>query len=335
MRAYDCSQRLSMQNKGYRDRLADFFGREVFEDMTGTGPRTERKDLAGSLLFKNSEKSEACMIAKQEGILAGVEEVAWFYKINRLEVEVYKNDGEKVKPGDKVMRVNGPTCHILNLERTGLNLVQRMSGIATAVRNLKAKLNGHKTVIVATRKTMDRYLDKKAVTLGGGLAHRLGLYDGIIVKDNYLTALENSGKDPIKEAIELASMMILDKKLKFIEIEVSSKKDAITAARGFRKAMADINEAKMAGKASCKEVNPDDFVPCLIMLDNMTPKEAREVVKSLKEEKLHDYVILEASGGITDKNARRYAEAGIDAISIGAVTHSVKALDLSQKILRE
>lgn len=327
LKAYDYSDKLNLQNEKYREKVREYFAKEMHEDLTGFGMWTDRLDITTKALFDEDKKVKAYVKAKENGIIAGLEEVTEFYESNGLEVKVYKQDGDRVKEGEKVMELNGYGKDLLKLERTGLNFLQRMSGIATATRDLKNKIKDYDTVIVATRKSLERYLDKKAVTLGGGLSHRLGLYDGILIKDNHLTLLKKEGiENVVEEAIERTLRFKDYSRLKFIEIEVTTQGDAIKAAEKFKHISA------LSESIYYVEEMFETLSPYIIMLDNMKPAEIRKTVDELKKKGLYDYILLEASGGITEKNIEKYAKAGVDAISMGCLTHSVKALDLSQKI---
>ena len=205
-------------------------------------------------------------------------------------------DGTAVKPGDKIAVVSGKVSSVLNAERTALNFMQRLSGIASLAAQYAAEIEDMETYIADTRKTTPglRRLEKHAVTMGGARNHRFHLSDGILIKDNHLAALRATGmnlKDIVAKAKKNAPRGLK------IEVEVDSAQEAMEAAE----AGADI-----------------------IMLDNMSPKEMRQVMKSLKGK-----VKIEASGGINLANVRQAALTGVDFISIGALTHSPKALDIS------
>jgi nicotinate-nucleotide pyrophosphorylase (carboxylating) len=183
-----------------------------------------------------------------------------------------------------------------------------MSGIATETKRLVDLIEDSGTKIAATRKTLWRYLDKKAVYVGGGLTHRLGLWDSILIKDNYLQALRTKGESkPVEKSLvktaEFAS------KVDFIEIEVANQEEALAAARKFK-------------QLKLKK-------PCIIMLDNWNPNEIVQMTEKLRKARLYDYVLLEASGNITPENIKEYAETGIDVISLGYLTHSARILDMS------
>jgi nicotinate-nucleotide pyrophosphorylase (carboxylating) len=169
-------------------------------------------------------------------------------------------------------------------------------------------LKGYNTRVAATRKTSLKYLDKKAVFLGGGLTHRFGLWDSILIKDNHLEALKSEGVTGyIETAIAKASEFA--DKVGFIEIEVTSHEEAVRAARKF-------NDLRLKK-------------PCVVMLDNMTPTAIEGVIETLRKGGLYDSVLLEASGEITPENIREYARTGIDVVSLGYLTHSARILDMS------
>jgi nicotinate-nucleotide pyrophosphorylase (carboxylating) len=240
----------------------------------------------------------ARLMAKAEGILAGVEVfAAVFHKINPdLLVEIIIHDGSKVVSGTLVASVSGKARSILAAERTALNFVCHLSGIATETARYVAQVKGLPVVITDTRKTMPgmRLLEKHAVSCGGGRNHRFNLADGILIKDNHIAALRRTGmtlKEIALQARRNAPMGLE------IEVEVTSKAEAL--------------EAVAAGAD-------------MILLDNMPPEDMREVVAFLA-----DKAKFEASGGINLQNVRAVALSGVNRISIGAITHSAKSLDFS------
>ncbi|MBQ0141904.1 MAG: carboxylating nicotinate-nucleotide diphosphorylase, partial [Prevotellaceae bacterium] len=244
--------------------------------------------------------SESKLLIKQEGIFAG-EAIAKqvFHRFDpTMEVEVYIHDGAHVKPGDIVMSVKGKIQSLLQTERLMLNILQRMSGIATMTHNYVKRLEGTHTRVLDTRKTTPgmRMLEKEAVKIGGGTNHRIGLFDMILLKDNHIDFAGG-----IENAITRCHQYLKahNKDLK-IEIEV----------RDF----AELNKVLECGGVD------------RIMLDNFTPEMTREAVKLI-----NGRYETESSGGITFETIRDYAEAGVDFISVGALTHSVKGLDMSFK----
>jgi len=301
--AYQRGKELNLKNKKYLSWLEKFFDQEYREDV-GSGDITSEAVLTKT----KNRHGRATLKAKQSGTIAGVEEASWFYERHGLKVKICARDAKEVLKGSTILEVYGRRRDILATERIGLNVLQRMSGIATETRYLVDLLRGYKTRIAATRKTQLRYLDKKAVFLGGGLTHRLGLWDSILVKDNHLQALKNNGvKNHVEKAIAMASMFV--DKVGFIEIETKNQDDAVRAARKFK-------------RLKLKK-------PCIIMLDNVSPMEIEQIMEKLRNENLYDYVLLEASGNITRKNIREYAKTGIDVVSLGYLTHSAKAFDMS------
>jgi nicotinate-nucleotide pyrophosphorylase (carboxylating) len=299
--AYQKGNALSLSNKNYLNRLQKFFEQEYKEDV-GQG------DITSQSVLTTNKRGKAVLRTKQEGVIAGIEEVSWFLKKHGLKVKIHVKDADKVKKGDTVFEVYGKQRDILATERVGLNVLQRMSGIATETRKLVNLIEDYKTRIAATRKTVLRYLDKKAVYLGGGLTHRFGLWDAMLIKDSHLEALKNQGvKNPIEKAIALAAESA--QKVEFIEIETINQEDALKAARKFK-------------QLKLKK-------PCIVMLDNVEPREIQSMIEKLRNENLYNYLLLEASGNITPDNIRDYAKTEVDVISLGYLTHSARILDIS------
>jgi nicotinate-nucleotide pyrophosphorylase (carboxylating) len=246
---------------------------------------------------------EAAVVAKEAGIAAGIEETAILAESLGLSVKTEVVDGDEIKNGKVILRISGDAQAILSAERTMLNLLSRMSGIATTTRRLTEKLRKVNATakIAATRKTAPGllYFDKKAVLIGGGDPHRLRLDDMILVKDNHIAIAGN-----VETAVKKAKAASFSKK---IEVEVTSVIDTLKAAE----AGADI-----------------------IMLDNFSPKQIREAVEALKKAGFFGKIPLEISGGITEQNLLEYASTQVDIISMGELTHSVKALDISLEITK-
>jgi nicotinate-nucleotide pyrophosphorylase (carboxylating) len=300
-RAYQKGKNLNLNNKNYFAHADAFFEKEYIDDV-GAGDIT-----SNSVLTKNEPRT-ALLNLKESGIISGIEEVKWFLKKHGITVTAYAKDGEKVLKGKPLLKIQGYQKDILATERIVLNLLQRMSGIATETKRLTNLLKDYNTRIAATRKTLLRYFDKKAVFLGGGLTHRVGLWDSILIKDNHLEILKKEGKmDYIETAISKAS--VLANKVDFIEIEVTSTNDAINATKKFK-------ELRLK-------------TPCIVMLDNMAPSEIEQILDTLRKVDLYDYVLFEASGDITPQNIRDYAKTGIDVVSLGYLTHSTHVLDMS------
>lgn len=261
-------------------------------------------DVTTAAVVPAGQIVEAEVIVKEQGVVAGIEETVILAESLGLKVEANVSDGTKVTKGQVLLKVSGDARTILSAERTMLNLLSRMSGIATTTRRLVEKLHEAKlaTKIAATRKSALGllYFDKKAVLLGGGDPHRLHLDDMVLIKDNHV-ALAGS----VEKAVEKAKLCTSFTKK--IEVEVTRVADAVVAAE----AGADI-----------------------IMLDNFSPKQIKQAVESLKKAGFIGKVLLEASGGVTEATLVEYASTGVDVLSMGELTHSVKALDMSLEITR-
>lgn len=259
-------------------------------------------DITTELTVPTGKTAEAHVIIKENGVVSGIEETKILLESLGLKTEVLVDEGKRVKAGQILLKIFGDARTILTAERTVLNILSRMSGIATITRRLvenvkQAKL---KTKIACTRKTAPGllYFDKKAVSVGGGETHRLHLDDMILIKDNHV-ALAGGIENTVKEARRKVSFT------KKIEVEISKVEDILAAA----KAGADI-----------------------IMLDNFNPEKIRNAMELLKKEGFYGKVLLEASGGITTKNFMEFASTGVDIISLGEITASPKTLDISLEI---
>lgn len=281
-----------MELKKLTDKLVDL----AFAEDIGDGDHTTLCSIPETAFGK------ARLLIKEEGILAGVEVARTiFHRFDEgLVVEVLINDGTYVKPGDVAFIVSGKVQSLLQTERLVLNIMQRMSGIATTTGKYVKLLEGTKTKVLDTRKTTPgmRMLEKQAVKIGGGENHRIGLFDMILLKDNHVDFAGG-----IEKAIRGAQKYLKEKNKQLnIEIEVRN-----------------LDELKRA-----LAVGGIDR----IMLDNFTPEQTCEAVKIV-----NGCVELESSGGITFETIRQYAECGVDYISVGALTHSVKSLDMSLKAI--
>ena len=256
-------------------------------------------DVTTEALIPPDLEGKAYILVKGDGVLAGIEVgEAVFLRVDpALRVEVLIRDGVRVRKGDVVATVEGKVASILRAERTALNFLTRLSGIATETARYVEATKGLKAQITDTRKTTPgiRVLEKYAVRVGGGVSHRQHLGDGVLIKDNHLAALRFFRLE-LKQAVDRAR---LHSTLK-VEVEVGS----IDQAREALEAGADV-----------------------IMLDNMATDDMRQVV-----DLVGGRALIEASGGITLENVRSVAEAGVDLISVGAITHSAKALDLSLEL---
>ncbi len=271
--------------------------RALLADDVGEG------DVTAAAVIPTDLTVKAEVIAKENGIVAGIEEAVILAECLGLKATAKAADGDSVKNKQVLLELSGNAQTILTVERTLLNVMSRMSGIATNTRSLKEQLEAAKvkTKIAATRKSAPGllYFDKKAVAIGGGDPHRLHLDDMVLIKDNHL-AIVGGVEEAVKKAKANTSFT------KKIEVEVTTLQDALKAA----KAGADI-----------------------VMLDNFSPQKAKEAADKLHKAGLGS-VLLEVSGGITPENLLDYAAAQVDVISMGALTNSVKALDISLEIVK-
>lgn len=273
--------------------IDNFITNAIAEDQ-GDGDHTSLSTIPASA------QGKAKLLIKEPGILAGVElaEQIFAHIDPSLKAEIFINDGSEVKYGDIALTVSGSIHAILLAERLVLNCMQRMSGIATKTNHIVQSLAPYKTKLLDTRKTTPglRYLEKWAVRIGGGVNHRIGLYDMILIKDNHV---DYAGG--ITNAIKASNQYLRDKnKTLQIEIEVRN--------------LSELDEVLQYGNVD------------RIMLDNFNYEDLKEAVK-----RIAGRYITEASGGITEENVTEYAGCGVDYISIGAITHSVKSLDMSLK----
>ncbi len=297
-----------MQTEFDFEEIKDIVQLAINEDI-GTG------DITSKLFIPESSVSEGVIIAKENGVIAGLP-VAGFV-ISQIDNDLLFtpniDDGTRIEKGTKIVSVKGPTKSLLSAERLVLNFLQRLSGIATYTNRFVEKVKGYKTHILDTRKTAPgwRYLEKYAVKTGGGINHRTGLYDQILIKDNHLKIMGFERQNgSIKSLVKKAREQIESEML--IEVEVED--------------LCQIKEVVDAGVD-------------IILFDNMVPSKIREAVDMVKEIKnacefeTDRAILTEASGNITIENVGEYAKTGVDRISIGAITHSARVLDISMDIL--
>ena len=271
--------------------VIDFLRRALEEDI---GPG----DITASLVISRDRKSKARYLAKEDFVLAGLPFAREVFRLlgPSIEFKMFFHDGARIDKGDILAEVYGNTSDILAGERVSLNILQRLSGIATLTDAYVTRVKGLRAKIIDTRKTTPcmRSMEKYAVRMGGGSNHRFGLFDGILIKDNHIEAAGG-----IKKAVSRARNGF---HLSKIEVEVGNIKD--------------LGNAIDAGAD-------------VVMLDNMPVSDMRKAV-----EISNGRVLLEASGGINLKNVRDIAETGVDFISVGALTHSAPAVDISLKIVK-
>tara|TARA_R110000868_G_scaffold306734_4_gene568147 strand:- start:9350 stop:10195 length:846 start_codon:yes stop_codon:yes gene_type:complete len=257
-------------------------------------------DLTTNSIFTDNDKGNGLFTAKADGVVAGLDCISLVYESlgSSVDVELLKQDGNSISKGDIIAKVNGPVKVLLSGERVILNLVQHLSGIATSTQNVVTLLDDDSIVITDTRKTLPglRAIQKYAVTCGGGKNHRFRLDDGVMIKDNHIKAAGS-----ITKAVEMVRSNIGH--MVKIEVETETKDQVLEAVN----AGADI-----------------------IMLDNRTPNEVKDFVQMIPEG-----IIVEVSGGITPDTIADYKGCGADVISLGWLTHSVKALDISFNLSAE
>jgi nicotinate-nucleotide pyrophosphorylase (carboxylating) len=273
-----------------REALANFLQEDV-----GVGDITSDKIIPASLTAK------AEIVCKSRfAIVCGLEEASMVFDICGCKSEILVKDGSKVVKGTLVMNVSGHARAILKAERTVLNIIMRMSGIATETRRMVDLARG--VTILATRKTAPglRYFDKKAVVLGGGASHRMRLDDMVLIKDNHLVLVSD-----LEKCIRLAKKNV-GSSLK-VECEARTREEAL---------------AVVAAEADA------------VMLDNFSPKQAQQTIRQIRRMGLRNNVKIELSGGINQKNIRHYSRTKPDFISLGYITHSSKAIDFSLEIMK-
>lgn len=265
---------------------------KALEEDLGSGDHTSLATIPEDAYGK------AEMIAKEDGVIAGVEvaKMVFLAVDPDLKITFFVKDGDTVKFGEKIMEIQGKSLSMLSAERTALNFIQRMSGIATFTHKMAQKISGLSTRLLDTRKTTpcNRIVEKMAVKAGGGENHRFGLYDMIMIKDNHIDFAGG-----VKPAIEKVKAYLAKNNLN-LKIEVE--------ARNFD----ELNEILEIGGID------------RIMLDNFTPVDLRKAL-----ERIPGHYETEASGGISLETIRAYAETGVDYISVGALTHQIKSLDIS------
>ncbi|PEE44228.1 carboxylating nicotinate-nucleotide diphosphorylase [Bacillus pseudomycoides] len=255
------------------------------------------KDVTSQLIFPNNLRAKGTFLAKDTGVFVGTAVIEQGFRLldDSIQITLHKKDGDFVGKGEILASVEGPIASLLTAERVILNIIQRMSGIATMTRKAVLALESDHTRICDTRKTMPglRMFDKYAVVCGGGYNHRFGLYDGVMIKDNHIA---------FTGSITKAVTSVKEKLGHMVKVEVETETEE------------QVREAIAAGAD-------------IIMFDNRTPEEVREFSKIVPSA-----IVTEASGGITIENLSKYGGTGVDYISLGLLTHSVKALDISFNI---
>jgi nicotinate-nucleotide pyrophosphorylase (carboxylating) len=291
---------LTITNPTYRKFATDLLELLLHQDI-------DNGDATTALLKNPHQNIQAEIRAKENGILAGIEEAEFFLKRHGVRILKKQKDGIALKKNTPVFTLQASAKKILTCERTVLNLLQRMSGIATESNKLAQKIGKNK--FAATRKTQWGLLDTKAVVIGGGLPHRLHLADMILIKENHLAVDPNCWQQ-----IESAQKCNSD----FFEIEADSAKFAIKIATHF-------SDPTLKHGVNTR-------TQLILMLDNFTPSQLCKLIPKLRQ--INPKIILEASGGITRHNAKKYLNTRVDYVSLGEITHSAKVLDFSLFLLK-
>lgn len=302
---------LNIRNRRYCNLLSFLLNWLVQNDQV-------KNDQTTRLLHLSSPQS-AQIISRQEGVIAGLEEISFLLKnLTHLSFQPLVKDGEKISQNQIIAKVSGANPEILAFERTILNILQRLSGIATEtnflIKSLKTKIPP--PFIAATRKTPWGLLDKKAVAIGGGLTHRLDLSDGILIKDNHLAAIKKEYRLKTEEEAVARSLEIIlsnryekATKTPLIEIEIETPDQALVAVKTFQR------------------LNKNHYLA--IMFDNFSPPQVKTTIRDLNDLSNLSLIIFEISGGINEKNIKQWAKTGVELLSVGALTHSSRAINLS------
>lgn len=278
-------------------------------------------DITTKAIFVENERVSAVIVSKEDGVLCGVPEIRYFLVESdkdfkpRLKsdfrIDFKMEDGSRVSKGDVVMEISAGVQDLLAVERTVLNLLGRMSGVATFTRRIVDKVaDGSFDVMIApTRKTLWGLLDKRAILIGGGGTHRLSLSDAILVKDTHLDACGRNFADVIKKIVDSGDEM------RFAAIEVEN-----------------VEEVLLVSKRFCGMMDAGFDVVGVVMMDNMSAFDVAGAVAEVKKAGYFERILYEVSGGINEGNVLDYAGTGVDIISMGCLTNGVRSLDLSMKV---
>lgn len=297
---FNAANELNLTQKKYKEKVKEYTLGYLKEDLGDHGDRTTK-----SFLGRPQKTIQAVIIAKEEGIVAGMMEAEWFMRQCGIKVLKKMKEGSILEKGSEIIRVSGSAQKILATERTLLNLIQRLSGIATATRKMSLQLPNH-IKLLATRKTLWSDLDKRAVVVGGGWTHRLNLSDAILVKENHLKLSNDLEKS-------LVGVFKKSNKVRFIEVEVETIVQAKKIQEYYEKYQADY---ELQGKFA-------------IMLDKFLISSIASIAPRLQQAG----IVVEVSGNINAENIRKYIIKGVNAISAGCITNKAVSLDMSLDIL--
>lgn len=304
---------LSIENSSYKQWVFRYTFLELEKDLATRG------DITSDSIFLEPKMVRSKIIAKEDGVFAGHDEIKYFLqdadvqfrpKIRgSFELKFNLGDGDNFKKGDILLEIGAELHDLLAVERATLNLLMRMSAIATKTREMLEIVKDYDVLITPTRKTLWGLIDKRAVIIGGGGSHRLNLSDAILVKDTHLDLIDHN--------FELVLQRIADSRLdcRFVEIEVESIDDAVSCARAFSNFLG--SKIRSVG---------------VLLLDNMSAADTKVAIDKLKELGLYEGLLFEASGGINEKTVLDYAKTGVDIISMGCLTSGIRGIDMSLKI---
>jgi nicotinate-nucleotide pyrophosphorylase (carboxylating) len=305
---FDRREELTIRNSSYRKFAQSLIKILAIQDMGINGEDVTSE----SVVSKKSAPLKATIFAGQDGTLAGSEECRWFLT-DKIKIENRIKDGAVFHPHDVIMTLIGSAKDILRMERQSLNILGRMSGVATLTRKFVDAVSD-RIPVAATRKTQWGFLDKRAVCIGGGISHRLGLGDGVLLKDNHLAIMKGTEVSPDIVLDKLFTSIRKSRIPEVIEIETEN-----------------INQALLWAKFLTSHVQHRKINGAL-MLDNMLPDEIRNVVRELEKAGLRQHLLLEGSGGITLGNISSYATTGLDFVSAGALTGTASTIDFSLEV---
>lgn len=300
------SSKLHPQDPVYKEWVDRYTFQELKMDLGENG------DITTSLLFPPDAKGSAHIVAKQPGILAGIQEIEYFLHTFPVQKEFLKKDGEMLAANDVIVKISGKVHDLMKLERVILNVIGRMSGVATLTHRFtsRAKEVNPDILLTPTRKTLWGWLDKRACVLGGGGTHRLSLADAILIKHNHLRAFGGNFQAMLEKAVSEKP------NAKFLEVEINDPKDAEIAVKIFI-------EAKKKGFT----------IPCFIMYDNVPVEEVFRSLHHIRATYSLGGIFFEASGGVNETNLTAFVKAGVDIISLGIMTHGAPMLDVSLRII--
>lgn len=293
---YDGHDDLSLENPAYKASVHLFTIDALLLDLG-------RGDITSQSVFHNGVMVESFVEAQSSGIFVGKEELEYLFSQKQLShvrgvsARVLKKNGARISAGDHLVRLQGDIRNVAVLERTVLNILQRLCGVASYTADCVTLAGG--VSIAATRKTLYGLLDKKACYYGGGLTHRLGLSDAILIKDTHLNLAKKKFSTVFSQIFEYPTMA------RFLEVEVENMYDAISAVTALQPYVKKL--------------------PCIIMLDNMHPSEISKTISIVKAAGMFEDILFEASGGIDPSSIKMYAKTGVDVLSLGALTMSAPA----------